>query len=105
MPGECLDEELTEHEAIMKTYIKKHESAMQATRDKIEEMKAAMQGKILAVESQHVLEMSAAMQLFETKVAACRVYHEAPNDVFELIVFDYLMWARINGGVGLEREA
>ena len=37
-------------------------------------------------------ELSAAMQLafmmqaFETKVAARRVYHEAPDDVFELIV-------------------
>jgi hypothetical protein len=31
-------------------------------------------------------EISAAMQGLVTKVAACRLYHEAPNDVFELFV-------------------
>ena len=42
------------------------------------------------------------MEEFEIKVAACRVYHEAPDDVFELIVMllsDVNEIRRGNGGL------
>ena len=87
--GDYLANEVRAHKAKVKAIREGHEAAMQAMRDKIEEMKAAMQAmedNMLAVESQYVLQISAAMQAFETEVAARRVYHEAPNDVFELIV-------------------
>ena len=51
-------------------------------------------------------EIAAAMQAFETEVAVCRIYHEAPDDVFELIVLKIPhvhedRWGRRSGKGGL----
>jgi hypothetical protein len=62
-----------------KPTIEKHEAAMQA-------MKIVDDKKLNDIKEDEEEEISAAMQAFETKVAARRVYHEAPNDVFKPIV-------------------
>jgi hypothetical protein len=56
--GDYLADEVRAHEAKVKAIREGHEAAMQEVRDKIKEMKKAT----LAVESQHALEISAAMQ-------------------------------------------
>ena len=55
-----------------------------------------------AMRRRHEEEISAAMQEFEKKVAACRVYHEAPDDLFELLVrlfSDVTKYGWGNGGL------
>ena len=111
MSDEYLDEELCEHEATMKVIkdrqeadqmatVKRHEAAMQAMKDnQVSEMKSLIK--------RNEEEISAAMQEFETKVAARRLYHEAPNDVFELFVMcfpdadEVEMWGK--GGLNVLR--
>jgi hypothetical protein len=75
-----------------------------ADREKLEAASCIGEGHEAAMQAMmnREEETCAAMQAFEIKVAARRVYHEAPDDVFELIVcFDYLQWM----GMELERAA
>ena len=93
MSGEYFDVEMKAHEAEMKAIMERQEAEQKATIEKHE-------GEGEGLMERGKEEISAAMQAFETKVADRRVYHEAPNDVFELIVIQ-LMWGRSAGiGVG-----
>ena len=73
-------------ETERKATIEKHEATMQAMKAGILAMELEQAKELTEVMGRGEEEISAAMQEFETKVAARRVYHEAPDDVFELIV-------------------
>ena len=93
-----LDEELNEHNAKMKAMRERQKSDQKAM---VEEHKAAMQAmkeEMNALIKMDEEEISAAIQAFEIKVAARRLYHEAPDDVFELFVKKFSDF--INGGYG-----
>ena len=77
--NEYLALEVAEHEASLKALRERQEAHRKAA---IEKHKASMQ----LMSKRDEEEISAAMQAFETNVAARRLYHEAPNDVFELFV-------------------
>jgi glutamate-1-semialdehyde aminotransferase len=88
---------MKEHEAEMKAMRQRNDAEQKATIEKHEAAMQAMKEAMLVMELQHAKELnevvergkeeiSAAMQAFESKVAARRVYHEAPNDMFELIL-------------------
>ena len=72
MSHDYLDEEVKVQESEMAALRKRQEAAMQRMNDKIEHM-----------DKQQIEEVSAAMQAFETRVAARRLFHSP--DSFELM--------------------
>ena len=87
------DEELNEHKAKMRAMRERQEADQKAMAEKQEAaMKTMkMQDDNQANEMKTLIESDeeeilAAIQAFEIKVAARRLYHEAPDDVFEMIV-------------------
>ena len=86
MSSEYLDEEVKEHEAEMKAIRERQEVDREPTIEKHEDAMEAMNAAMMELNGMNERdekEISAAMQAFETKVAARRVYHEAP-DVFDV---------------------
>ena len=76
-------------EAERKATMKKHEAAMQEIKAAMLALELEQAEELNEMVGREKEEISAAMQAFETKLAACRFYHEAPDDVFEMIVLQF----------------
>ena len=80
--GEYLADEMQAFEVKMKTMRERQEADMHGMHVKIE----GIRSEIIEMEKKQKEEISVAMQAFEAEVVARRLYHEAPDDIFELFL-------------------
>ena len=76
-------------EAERKATIEKHEAAMQVMKAQMLALEQAQDLDVQKMIEMEEVAIEAVLQEFDRRAAARRVYHEAPNDVFELIVLQF----------------